>query len=74
MPYERKYRRRVSGRYGVLFTETERRDISLNGVIDNDTAWGGYGKVNLREEALQVYTADMEDRNRDYGVVIQGGQ
>ena len=43
----------------------------MKGVVDNDTAWGGYGKVDLREEALQVYTADMEDRNGDYGVVIQ---
>ncbi len=57
----------------MVFFSPKLRDeiISLNGVIDNDTAWGGYGKVNLREEALQVYTADMEDRNRDYGVVIQ---
>lgn len=56
-----------------VFFSPKLRDeiISLNGVIDNDTAWGGYGKVDLREEALQVYTADMEDRNRDYGVVIQ---
>lgn len=57
----------------MVFFSPKLRDeiISLNGVIDNDTAWGGYGKVNLREEALQVYTADMEDRNRNYGVVIQ---
>lgn len=56
-----------------VFFSPKLRDeiISLKGVVDNDTAWGGYGKVNLREEALQVYTADMEDRNRDYGVVIQ---
>lgn len=56
-----------------VFFSPKLRDeiISLNGVIDNDTVWGGYGKVDLREEALQVYTADMEDRNRDYGVVIQ---
>ena len=56
-----------------VFFSPKLRDeiISLKGVVDNDTAWGGYGKVDLREEALQVYTADMEDRNRDYGVVIQ---
>ena len=56
-----------------VFFSPKLRDeiISLKGVVDNDTAWGGYGKVDLREEALQVYTADMEDRNGDYGVVIQ---
>ncbi len=56
-----------------VFFSPKLRDeiISLKGVVDNDTAWGGYGKVDLREEALQVYTADMGDRNRDYGVVIQ---
>ena len=56
----------------VFFSPKLRDEIvSLKGVTDNDTAWGGYGKVDLREEALQVYTADMEDRNRNYGVVIQ---
>lgn len=56
----------------VFFSPKLRDEIvSLKGVVDNDTAWGGYGKVDLREEALQVYTADMGDRNRDYGVVIQ---
>ena len=56
----------------VFFSPKLRDEIvSLKGVKDNDTAWGGYGKVDLREEALQVYTADMEDRNRNYGVVIQ---
>ena len=56
----------------VFFSPKLRDEIvSLKGVTDNDTAWGSYGKVDLREEALQVYTADMEDRNRNYGVVIQ---
>ena len=56
----------------VFFSPKPREElISLKGAGDNDTAWGGYGKVDLREEALQVYTADMEDRNRNYGVVIQ---
>ena len=56
-----------------VFFSPKLRDeiISLKGVVYNNTAWGGYGKVDLREEALQVYTADMEDRNGDYGVVIQ---
>lgn len=52
-------------------TELREKFISLKGVVENDTAWGGYGKVDLGEEALQVYTGDMENRNGDDAVVVQ---
>jgi len=52
-------------------TELREKFISLKGVVENDTAWGGYGKVDLGEEALQVYTGDMENRNGDDAVVGQ---
>lgn len=56
----------------VFFSpELREKFISLKGVVENDTAWGGYGKVDLGEEALQVYTTDMGDRNGDYAVVVQ---
>ena len=56
----------------VFFSpELREKFISLKGVVENDTAWGGYGKVDLGEEALQVYTGDMENRNGDYAVVVQ---
>lgn len=51
--------------------ELREKFINLKGVVENDTAWGGYGKVDLGEEALQVYTGDMENRNGDYAVVVQ---
>ena len=52
-------------------SELREKFISLKGVVENDTAWGGYGKVDLGEEALQVYTGDMENRNGDDAVVVQ---
>src|SRR5699024_8045616 len=35
---------------------------NLRGVVKSETAWGGYGRISLKEEAIRVFLGDSWGR------------